>query len=185
MINQNDFFADCIELMVTDVSSYENINHILSHMNSIDNSYQFYVDNLVYDSVVRIELFSKVLFEVGIVISIIFIVLSFLTLVNIVSNSITEKKSDIMVLKKLGCKTKNIFYIFVIQPLLIVFTSIVISICLYFTVQGFLNQYIRQEFHFLIDLFNMNFLNWFLNFFIITIIVLFSTFIPLKRIKIN
>lgn len=185
MINQDWFFADYIELMVTDASSYENIDNVLSHLNSIDSNYQFFIDNLVYESVVRIQVFGKVLFEAGIVISIIFIVLSFLTLVNIVSNSITEKKSDIMVLKKLGCKTKNIFYIFVIQPLLIVFTSIVISICLCFTVQGFLNQYIRQEFYFLIDLFNMNFLNLFLNFCIITIIVIFSTFIPLKRIKTN
>ncbi len=174
----NSFDGEPVECY-TEVSTYSNINKVINHLNSLDENYTYVFDNTIYNSVERAVTFNKVLLDIGIILCSVFIFLTIIIVMNIIFSMLDEKKTDIFVLKKLGYRYSHNLVIFIIQPIIMTFIAIVLSIVAYIVILGFMNDYVKMEFLFLVNIFNVDILT--ISLFILTISALltFSTSLPL------
>ena len=169
--------------ILVDASSFSNNFKVEKEYKQENPGYKLEINNLVYSSIIRLDLFLNSMLNIGIVIAFIFIILAFLLLVSIVYSAITERKKDIQIIKMLGGNNRNIFKIFIIQPLLIMLVSFATSSIGYYFLENILNQFIKEEFSILIPVFSISFVDIFITSIVLLLVVILSTITPIFKTK--
>ncbi|MCM1130866.1 MAG: ABC transporter ATP-binding protein/permease [Roseburia sp.] len=175
------------ESVVTEIlvesSDFSNINEISNTLLKNDSNYVYKFNNIVFNSILRMQIFVDSIIKIGSFICAIFIVFSLLLLMNFVYGSILENKRDIKIIKMLGGKNIDIFKIFIIHPLFITLFSLVFAIGGYCIVNNLLNDFIKNEFSLFIPILSLTMSKILIIIITILFIVSMSTLIPIIRIK--
>ena len=172
-----------ILFLLTDSSNYKNIQNVLSNYNESQDEYTLIFNNLVFDSVSRVTIFSTVILKIATPVALIFTSLSFLLLISIVYSAIIDRKKDIAIIKMLGGNSFNIFKIFVIQPIIIILISLIIAIIGYNFVALSINDFIKTEFYIYISLLSPTFLKILILFISTLMLTIVSAALPIALQK--
>jgi len=172
-----------ILFLLTDSSNYKNIQNVLSNYNESQDEYTLIFNNLVFDSVSRVTIFSTVILKIATPVALIFTSLSFLLLISIVYSAIIDRKKDIAIIKMLGGNSFNIFKIFVIQPIIIILISLIIAIIGYNFVALSINDFIKTEFYIYISLLSPTFLKILILFISTLMLTIISAALPIALQK--
>jgi ABC-type lipoprotein export system ATPase subunit/ABC-type antimicrobial peptide transport system permease subunit len=176
-IIQKNIYVDSI---FTEVKNEQELRDLFSKypMDKSDTIlYSTYTNLLVYSLI-----FTVILNAVGKYGTIFFLVFAILLLVNFISSSITYRKKEIGILRAIGCKSKDILTMFIVESLSLVLISLVISNKLInFIVIKFnstIGTYLNNEVSYL----NYNLKQQIMIVIITLIIALIANIIPIRKI---
>ena len=131
------------------VDKMKTINNMVT-----DNTF-IQASNASYDSLLRADIFSDSMIKIGVPVTLFLLVISFLVLVNTVYISIDNNKNDIRIIRMLGGRMKSLFSIFSIQPIAMVFTSLLLAFGIYGAASFYINSYIIEKFNMAIALISL------------------------------
>lgn len=133
---RNDFFTDCI----LDVYGIKTNGKQISKY--VDSSYRdgVYVDHPLADAVVSVYQVRSSLEKYGVLIIIVFVMLSILLNLAFISYSIYDNHKNIGVLRAMGVRRKDIIAIFMAEAIVMALASYVIANALMFVLIGKVNQ---------------------------------------------
>ena len=133
---RNDFFTDCI----LDVYGIKTNGKQISKY--VDSSYRdgVYVDHPLADAVVSVYQVRSSLEKYGVLIIIVFAMLSILLNLAFISYSIYDNHKNIGVLRAMGVRRKDIIAIFMAEAIVMALASYVIANALMFVLIGKVNQ---------------------------------------------
>lgn len=133
---RNDFFTDCI----LDVYGIKTNGKQISKY--VDSSYRdgIYVDHPLADAVVSVYQVRSSLEKYGVLIIIVFAMLSILLNLAFISYSIYDNYKNIGVLRAMGVRRKDIIAIFMAEAIVMALASYVIANALMFVLIGKVNQ---------------------------------------------
>ena len=169
-----------VETIFTEVKNEEELRALFEKYPS-DKS-----DSILYsrytDGLLNSLLFTSLLKLVGKYGTMFFLVFAVILLVNFISSSITYRKKEIGILRAIGCKSKDIFTMFIVESIALISISLIISnILIEIIVQkfnGYLSSFIGNEVSFL----NFGIEQQVIMIAVICLVGLLANLIPIKKV---
>lgn len=189
LILNKDFYEelykerDVLNLIVSS-EKFITINMFLDDI-AVDDM-KYFINNIAYDSIQRMSIFSESMLQILMYVCLFFLLFMIIILTSQIYSLIYEKKKDIKLIHMFGASTLDIFYIFVIQPLIIIIIIIIgllIGGGIYNILEILINNYIKLEFGIFIPLLSFNLLKIVCIFLILFLLIYMVTIIPILKVK--